>query len=118
MLILEEQERVMKVARSLIETQYDRADFNCRHFVEKVFKDAELEISYVRFEEYGSLNEQHMGQVLLLVRRSVKHLRPISHMGIFSDHGLLHCSYYFGRAVVETSLEELFEVYDLSSWPE
>lgn len=61
------------------------------------------------------LNKSPVGYVLYLRHKRYHGTNRFTHAGIMLENKkCIHCSYYFGMAVVITDLDNLFEIYDIA----
>lgn len=116
------QNEIIIRAKSHLGTPYDRKYFNCEHFVRKVYKET-LGSSVLpcisKNVTVEDLNEHldnycYKGCVLYLVRFNKIGKTRCSHLAILDELSVIHCSYYFGKCVTETSLLEILLKYRLS----
>lgn len=91
-------------------------EFKCMTFVRIIYGKLGLALPplshNVRPEE---LSNPPVGYVLYLRRRASKSGKAITHVAIIiSERRVIHCSYYFGKKVVITPIDEILNMYEIS----
>lgn len=90
--------------------------FNCLDFVRAVYKRVGLTTPPSNLNViHDQLSSPPIGYVIFLRHKQATAERKVTHVGIvISGRRVVHCSFYFGRRVVITDLDELLKMYDLS----
>lgn len=120
MLSIKERERILEIASSLIHTPRTKT-FKCADFVRLVYRNAvdrsppplSHNLTYNDLEQ-NRRDGSFVGYVIYLKRKSKKSNRAWSHIVIlFDKENVIHNSYYFGRCVTLTPIDEILSIYDV-----
>lgn len=103
--------QIVEFAKSLLGTRYSYQNFNCSHFVQLVYGKFDIPMMQeVCFETITDFNDPSaIGKLILLVHSKYRSKHTAIYIG---NHQVIHNSFYFGRKVVITSLEDLLKVYE------
>jgi len=101
-------------AMQFLGTPYAR-DFNCMTFVRAVYRAVGLTLPPMALNvTTADLVNPPIGYVLYVQHKQAPR-RGYSHVVIILPRRrCIHCSYYFGRKVVITDLDELMALYDIA----
>ena len=113
----EVREHIKAVAIRFLERPYSK-EFNCKHFVQAVYKEVGIPYPPLRKNlTVEQLENPPVGYVLFLAHKDprIRRGRRSTHVAIvFSEEKCIHNSGFFGNQVVITPFVELFELYDLA----
>ena len=103
-------QRIEKIALRYLGRKY-RSRFRCQDFVCAVYREVGISVPTRRHNvTREQLKNPPLGYVIYLKHKRERE-KPSTHMGIIvSGKRCIHNSYYFGKWVVITPLEELFKV--------
>lgn len=109
----EEGEKIISTARTYLGRDYTRS-FNCLDFVREVYRAHGLTVPppflNLRPED---LSDPSPGYVLYLRHKTFSG-DGWTHVAIIaSSESCIHCSYYFGRKVVITSIADMLSMYNV-----
>ncbi len=116
MLSQDKQRDIVTEALRHLGREYDRVHFNCLTFVRLVYENVGLKLPPLRLNILPSqLTNPPVGFMLYLKHKTASKDRRFTHVAIVLDNcTCIHCSKFFGNAVVITEYEKLFEMYDLA----
>ncbi len=115
--------RVVEVALSYLDHPYIPRKFECVDFVRAVY--ANIGIIMPKFASYSPpvafnveiqvVSDLPIGHPIFLRDKHDPRKRAWTHIGIiFSKNECIHCSLFWGRKVVISSFEEIFERYEFA----
>lgn len=121
-LTLTQSEKVVSVALSYLGRSRQKI-FCCADFVRAVYRSIGIEIPLLASSAPPSefnikaedLQNPPIGHLMFLRDRKDRRSRAWTHVAILLPHGrCIHCSYFFGRKVTISTLDEIFECYDFA----
>ena len=113
--------RVTEIAQSYVGIPYIPYQFECVDFVREVYRHVGIEIPLLPKSappaEFNinaeQLAEPPIGYLMFLKNPKDRRLRAWTHVAIIlSKETCVHCSYYFGKRVVISTFEEVFQKYE------
>ena len=121
-----EVEKVIVIAKSYIGRKREPG-FKCVEFVCQVYEEAGITVPRLIPTEFppqdfcltkDELTDPPAGRPLFLYNKNDWRPRKWTHLVItLPNHEVVHCSYFFGKKVVITSLEKILEKYDFVESP-
>lgn len=116
-------EEVLRTAVLYVNYPYSK-DFSCVDFVRKVYSSIGIEIPklkpYIPPEEFNitkeELNNPPAGHIIFFKDRTdSRKYRAWTHIGIIMpNHYCIHCSLFFGKKVIISSLSDMYKKYDFA----
>jgi cell wall-associated NlpC family hydrolase len=106
---------IEKIALTYRDVPYTNT-FNCLDFVRAVYARAGLTAPPSKLNiVHEQLADPPVGYVIFLRHKQASAERKATHVGIIiSSRRVIHCSFYFGKKVVITDIDELLKTYDLT----
>ena len=109
-------QRLVEFAKSLLGTPFSYKEFNCWHFVRKVYEKFNIPMQVGKqIEEIADFSDPlAIGKLILLKRRNDKSSRRYTHVAIYiGDNRVIHNTFYLGKRVVINTMEEIMIVYQI-----
>lgn len=116
--------RIITVAQGYLNRSFDYHNFNCIHFVREVYGLVGITLPLINREGLPpakfhlseiEFRKMLLGHSVFFRRKSSMSPRLWTHVAIiFSESELIHCSLFFGKKVVVTSVDEFFKIYSLT----
>ncbi len=113
-------QRVVAFAKTFLGEPYSYRNFNCWHFIGTVY--AECGVSMPRGTPIKPIidfsDPNTIGELVFLRRKTDTRKLSHTHIAIYIGDGrVIHCTFYLGKAVVISTLEDIFAVYDIVEQP-
>jgi len=114
-------DKIIEVALSYLDHPWSRTEFNCVTFVREVYARVGIEIPKLRHDcipsEFNITKDQFENPpaghlIFLLDPNDPRKERAWTHLVIsLGDQKCIHCSLFFGRKVVISTIEEIRKKY-------